>query len=166
MSKLKVFLLDTPRLEIDSTAIELERRKAMALLAYLVVTQKSHSRDSLAALLWPEADQNRARTTLRHHIWTLNKTLGDGWLDISRETIGIDSKPDLWVDVTQFQVELAACQTHDHAAAAVCLDCLPHLREAVSLYRDDFLAGFTLRDSPEFDEWQSFQTEALRRELT
>jgi DNA-binding SARP family transcriptional activator len=43
---------------------------------------------------------------------------------------------------------------------------LPHLREAVSLYRDDFLAGFTLRDSPEFDEWQRFQTEEIRRELT
>ncbi|MGE5221553.1 MAG: tetratricopeptide repeat protein, partial [Omnitrophica WOR_2 bacterium] len=31
--------------------------------------------------------------------------------------------------------------------------------------RDDFLAGFTLRDSSEFDEWQFFQTESLRREL-
>lgn len=27
------------------------------------------------------------------------------------------------------------------------------------------MAGFTLRDSPNFDEWQHFQTESLRREL-
>jgi predicted ATPase len=33
------------------------------------------------------------------------------------------------------------------------------------LYQDDFMAGFTLRDSPNFDEWQFFQTESLRREL-
>jgi len=39
------------------------------------------------------------------------------------------------------------------------------LTEAISLYRDDFLAGFTLRDSPGFDEWQFFQTECLRQEF-
>ena len=55
MSKLKLFLLDTPQLEIDGRPIELERRKALALLAYLAVTEKSHGRDSLAALLWPDA---------------------------------------------------------------------------------------------------------------
>jgi WD40 repeat protein/serine/threonine protein kinase len=166
MSKLKVFLLGTPQLEIDNTPIELKRRKAMALLAYLAVTEKSHSRDSLAVLLWPEADQGRARTLLRRNLWALNKALGEGWLDISREAIGLAAKPELWVDVNQFQLALAAGQTHEHTAAAVCPDCLPHLREAVSLYRDDFLSGFTLRDSPEFDEWQRFQTEQLRRELT
>ena len=80
MSKLKLFLLDTPQLEIDGRPIELDRRKALALLAYLAVTEKSHSRDSLAALLWPDAGQNRARSTLRHHIWSLNQALGDGWL--------------------------------------------------------------------------------------
>jgi WD40 repeat protein/serine/threonine protein kinase len=166
MLKLKLNLLGSPQLEIDSTPIELERRKAMALLAYLALTEKSHSRDSLAALLWPEADQSRARTSLRHNLWTLNKALGNGWLDISRETVGLKANPDLWVDVNQFRLALAACQIHNHIEAAVCPDCLPHLREAVSLYRDDFLTGFTLRDSPEFDEWQRFQTEELRRELT
>jgi WD40 repeat protein/serine/threonine protein kinase len=170
MSKLKIFLLGTPQLEIDNTPIDLERRKALALLAYLAVTEKSHSRESLAALFWPEADQNRARTTLRHNLWTLNKALGDVWLDISREIIGLatiepDSNLDLWIDVSQFRHELAACQTHDHTEDTVCPDCLPHLREAVFLYRDDFLTGFTLRDSPEFDEWQRVQTETLRREL-
>ncbi|HXV44106.1 MAG TPA: AAA family ATPase, partial [Anaerolineae bacterium] len=37
--------------------------------------------------------------------------------------------------------------------------------EAITLYRDDFLAGFTLRDSPAFDEWQFFQSEGLRQKL-
>jgi predicted ATPase len=39
------------------------------------------------------------------------------------------------------------------------------LGEAVELYRADFLTGFTLADSPEFDEWQFFLAESLRREL-
>ena len=40
---------------------------------------------------------------------------------------------------------------------------LGHLSAAVDLYREDFLAGFTLPDSPTFDEWQFFQRESLRQ---
>jgi tetratricopeptide (TPR) repeat protein len=36
----------------------------------------------------------------------------------------------------------------------------------VTAYTGDFLSGFTLRDSGEFDEWQAAQAEGLRRELT
>ena len=39
------------------------------------------------------------------------------------------------------------------------------LIEAAALYRADFLAGFTLADALEFDEWQTYQTETLRLEL-
>jgi len=39
------------------------------------------------------------------------------------------------------------------------------LEEAAVLYRGDFLDGFTLRDSPAFDDWQLSQSEALRRRL-
>ena len=39
------------------------------------------------------------------------------------------------------------------------------LETAVTLYRDDFLAGFSLRDSIPFDDWQLQQQESLRREL-
>jgi predicted ATPase len=65
----------------------------------------------------------------------------------------------------EFQRHLAGCGGHNHLAEAACPDCLTPLTEAAALYRDDFLAGFTLRDSPDFDEWQYFQSESLRREL-
>ena len=39
------------------------------------------------------------------------------------------------------------------------------MREAVEVYRDHFLAGFTLPDSPDFDEWQFYQAEQLRNNL-
>ena len=41
---------------------------------------------------------------------------------------------------------------------------LDPLQAAVALYRGDFLAGFSLRDSVVFDDWQRFETERLRRE--
>ena len=43
--------------------------------------------------------------------------------------------------------------------------CFTALNEAVALYRDDFLTGFSLSDSPNFDEWQQAQTESLRQGL-
>ena len=37
------------------------------------------------------------------------------------------------------------------------------MHKAALLYRGDFLAGFSLRDSANFDDWQFFQQEAMRR---
>jgi predicted ATPase/DNA-binding SARP family transcriptional activator len=150
----------------------------VALLAYLAITGESHSRDTLATLLWPEQDQSRARAGLRAALATLKKALGEGWLDLDRESAGLSpevasstsdpsSAPERerWLDVAEFRGRLAECRTHDHPEEQVCPDCLSILAEAAELYRDDFLAGFTLRDSPAFDEWQFFQTEGLRNEL-
>lgn len=166
MADVRLSLLGAPLLEVGGGPVELERRKTVALLSYLAASGKGQSRETLAALLWPEADESRARSGLRRELSILNKALGEGRLEIERDTIRLNPGPELWVDVRQFEAELAACRTHGHATDAVCPDCLPHLQEAVSLYRGDFMAGFTLRDSSVFDEWQHFQTESLRRDLT
>ncbi len=165
MSGLRVFLLGPPRIEHDGAPVEFGTRKAIALLAYLAVTQRSHSRETLAALLWPEHDQAHARAALRSTLWALNKALTGAGLGIERETIGLERSAGLWLDVDYFHDRLAECHTHGHPADDVCHTCLPSLAEAVALYRDDFLAGFTLRDSPDFEEWRFFQAESLRREL-
>jgi DNA-binding SARP family transcriptional activator len=80
MSQLALFLLGAPRLERDGAPLQVERRKAMALLAYLAVTGRAHSREALAALFWPEHDQARARAALRRTLSSLNVALGAAWL--------------------------------------------------------------------------------------
>ena len=65
MSHLALFLLGPPQIKLDNTPIEFDRRKAVALLAYLAVTGETHSRDTLATLLWSDYDQQRARAALR-----------------------------------------------------------------------------------------------------
>jgi predicted ATPase len=75
------------------------------------------------------------------------------------------SEQGIWLDVAEFRDRLIECRSHGHPAQEVCPACISSLTAAVALYRDDFLAGFTLPDSPAFDEWQFFQTEGLRREL-
>jgi hypothetical protein len=52
-------------LELDGAPVETDRRKALALLAYLAVTKQSHSREALAALFWPDYDQSRACRALQ-----------------------------------------------------------------------------------------------------
>jgi predicted ATPase/DNA-binding SARP family transcriptional activator/Tfp pilus assembly protein PilF len=178
MVRVALFLLGSPRIERDGAPVRVDRRKAVALIAYLAMTGESHSRDTLATLLWPEHDQSRARAGLRAALSTLKKALSDGWLGVDRESVGLNpdvaplasapgsaSERELWLDVAEFRGKLAECRTHGHPEEQVCPDCLPALAEAAELYRDDFLAGFTLRDSPAFDEWQFFQTEGLRNEL-
>ncbi len=165
MPRLALFLLGLPRIVCNGEPIALDRRKAVALIAYLAVTGRSHSRDTLATLFWPEHDQSRARAGLRRVLSTLRKALGAGWLDVDRETVGLNRDADIELDVRELRNRLAESQTHGHPEDQVCPACLSSLAEAATLYRDDFLAGFTLRDSPSFDDWQFFETESLRSEL-
>ncbi len=165
MSRLSLYLLGPPRIERDGVPIKVDTRKAIALLAYIAITGESHRRDSLVNLLWPEYDQTRGRAALRRTLSALRKALADDWLDVDRETIGLNPSADIWLDVDQFRSHLAKCLTHGHPASEVCLACLAPLTDTVALHRGDFLSGFTLKDSFNFDDWQFFQADALRREL-
>jgi DNA-binding SARP family transcriptional activator len=165
MSRLALYLLGPPRIELDKKPVHIGRTKAVAMLAYLAVTGSPHSREALATLLWPESTSSRARASLRRVLVTLRQALGEEWLDLRPETVGLNPNENLWLDVAAFQDRLVVCQTHDHPPDQACPDCLPLLAEAVELYRDDFLAGFTLPDSLAFDEWQFFRAERLRDEL-
>ena len=71
---------------------------------------------------------------------------------------------DFWCDLHEFERCCASCppRTVDDEACARSRASWEH---ATSLYTDDFLAGFTLRDSAAFDDWQFFQAEGHRNAL-
>jgi predicted ATPase/DNA-binding SARP family transcriptional activator/class 3 adenylate cyclase len=165
VSCLSLYLLGPPRIECDGVLITVDTRKAIALLAYVAITGEIHRRDALVNLLWPEYDQTRGRAALRRTLSALKKGVGGDWLDVDRETVGLNPGADIWLDVAQFRAHLAECPTHGHPASEVCSACLTPLTDAVELYRGDLLSGFTLKDSFNFDDWQFFQADALRREL-
>jgi DNA-binding SARP family transcriptional activator len=165
MPQLALYLLGPPRVEREGQAVHIGRRKAVALLAYLAVEPRRHSRDALATLLWPAYNQREARADLRRTLSVLSRTLGRGLLTTDRETTGLDPDAELWLDVDAFRQRLLECEAHGHPVQGACPVCLAPLTEAVELYHDDFMAGFTLPDSPAFDEWQRYQTQGLRDEL-
>lgn len=141
-------LLGPPRVERDGTPVAPDTRKAIALLAYLAVTGQSQSRDRLAALLWPEADQERSRGALRRTLSALRGVIGGEHLSTDGLKITLD-RAGLECDIVRFRALLAEGRLADAAHA----------------YTGDFLEGFSLRDCVEFDEWQAHEAEALRREL-
>jgi len=166
MTQLTIYLLGTPRFERNGENINLDTRKASALIAYLAIAKQRQSRDTLAALLWPEFDQTHARATLRRTLSTLNKALDGSWLEISREYISLNFNAGIWVDVDEFHTLLSECRSHDHLPTETCSKCVKPLSAAVELYGGDFLAGFSLRDSSNFDDWQFYQADSLRRDFT
>ena len=158
-------LLGPLRLERDGSRVEIHRRKVMALLIYLAVTGRRHPRDSLAALFWPEYDQVSARAAFRRALSELQKTLGVKRILVEQDSIQLEPNADFYLDINEFRRRLDAYRAHGHHPSDPCPDCLAALTEAALLYKDDFLTGFSLRDSQEFDEWQILQTEILHREL-
>jgi predicted ATPase/DNA-binding SARP family transcriptional activator len=165
MPRLTLRFLGPPLIELDGEPIHLGRHKAVALLAYLALTCQPHSRDALATLLWPELDQGHARGQLRRTLSLLNRTLGNEWLFVDREMVEWVGKADAWIDVDAQREHLAVCAAHGHSSEQACPDCISLLEESVDLYRDGFLAGFTLPDAPAFDEWQFFEGEGLRDQV-
>ena len=165
MQKIALSLLGAPLLEVEGAPVHVDTRKAIALLAYLAITRQPHSRDTLAALLWPDYSQTNARAALRRTISALHRSLGKPLLESRQELLYLPNSTGLWVDTWEFYHCLAECKSHPHPASQACPQCLPWLSQAANLHRDTFMAGFSLRDSAEFDDWQFFQSETFRREL-
>jgi DNA-binding SARP family transcriptional activator len=159
MSHLSIALLGAPEILIDGAPLRIDTRKAIALLAWLAVFGGRQSRETLAARFWPESDSDHARSALRRTLSTLNSALEGRWLAIDRAGVALVPDASVTVDVVVFRERLAASTGLTGAAEIAALEVV------VALYRDDFMAGFGLRDCPEFDDWVSLQSEQLRREL-
>ena len=162
--RIRTRLLGPVTVEVDGSLLAVDTRKAVALLVFLAVTRLPASRESLAALLWPEADGPDARGALRRTLSVLRAGLGDAGLIVDRSTVRLDLRAfelDLW----RFEEFLAVARGHDHPGDALCAECLAALTAAAALDRGEFMAGFVLRDSEEFDEWQRAEAASHTRQL-
>lgn len=164
MPKITILLFGESHLIVDGQVVSLERRKALALLAYLALAEQRQSRDHLAALLWPDLDQQRARAALRSTIYALTSIAPGLWLNKTQHTLALD-RQQIKVDVNSFLALLQRRHSHDHPQHILCDECIDALAQAAEYYRADFMLGFSLSDSPEYEDWQLMQREWLRREF-
>ena len=80
MPSLKITLLGSPQITSEGVLVDTGRRKAVALLAYLLLSQQIQRRETLAALFWPDYPSRDGRADLSRILSVLRKKLGPGWL--------------------------------------------------------------------------------------
>src|SRR5215211_2875748 len=110
--------LGLPQVLLEDRPISTDRRKAIALLAYLAVNdvdrpRQKYSRESLSALLWPDYEQAKAFSNLRTTLWELRQILGDDWLIAEREEIHLNETSEVDLDVAHFLDLLSRSRQQD-----------------------------------------------------
>ena len=163
--RLSLQLLGLPQILLDDQPLVTDRRKAIALLAYLAVNDIGHahqkySRESLSALLWPDYEQAKAFSNLRRTIWEVHQAIGEKWLLADRESVSLNPKAEIDLDIARFQDLLGQSRQQNDPIYRI-----PLLTDAVKLYRNHFLTGFSLKDAFSFNEWAYAESEELRRQL-
>jgi DNA-binding SARP family transcriptional activator len=107
--------------------------KLLGLLAYLALEPGAHRREEIAALLWGEFPEERARGSLRQALTHLREAMGET-LHVDRATVELVGP--LRCDVSEF-LQLAPVEP----TAALAID-IPR-----------FLESLAIRGSPAFEEW-------------
>ena len=160
MAHLSLSLLGPFQASLDGEPVTtFESTKVRALLAYLAVeADRTHRRDVLAGLLWPEWPDQDALSNLRYALYNLRQVIGDrtaepSFLLITRNTLQFNTASDHRLDVAAF-TDLTGLQD------------LSGLEKAVALYQGCFLEGFSVGDSPAFEEWALFTRERLARQMS
>ena len=134
--------------------------KVPALLSYLTVTARPHSRLGLASLLWGNAPEANARKSLSMALSNLRRQAGP-YLDITRQAISFNREPPYWLDVAHFCQRVSEALDQQETVPAE--ELVTSLAAAAELYSGDFLEGFFVRDAPAFEEWALAQREWLRQ---
>src|SRR5512137_1463937 len=109
MPQLGMEFLGLFRVSLDGKPLlTFESNKVRALLAYLATeSQRPHSRESLAALLWPEWPDRASLSNLRYALSDLRKVIGDRtasppFLLINRENIQFNQASEHTLDIAEF----------------------------------------------------------------
>jgi len=122
-----------------------QQRSRLTILAVLAVAgDRGIRREKLAALFWPESDEDRARNALRQALFALRRDLAMGELTLGTAELRLNREV-LSADVTEFDTALDAGRYEDAAV----------------LYQGDFLDGVHSSGSVELEHWISEQRARL-----
>lgn len=95
-------------------------------------------------MLWGDKPEASAKANLRKSLSSLRQSFEDA-LIITRQTVAFNRDSDYWLDVEVFESALAQDDPASEKPGP--------LREAVELYRGEFLEGFSVRRALAFEEW-------------
>jgi DNA-binding SARP family transcriptional activator len=181
MAKLEISLFGSFQVLLNGASVtQFESVKVRALLAFMAAEYaRSHTRESLAALLWPDWPQQSAMSNLRYALADLRKNIGDRdaqppFLLISRESLQLNREADIGVDIVEFEQGIGEQGTairdqgirdkgsrngdlhspilNQQSKISNQQSPISNLKSSIALYRGPFLVGFSLPDSAPFED--------------
>lgn len=145
---LHLFALGELRLEADAGVLS-RRRKPLVLLTYLARrAPRPASRVELAALLWGERPDAKARQSLRQALLELHRLVG-ARLEVTNESVRLVAT-DLSCDFVQFEEDVEAGRD----------------RDAIARWAGGFCEGGEDDGDSAFSAWADAERAGLRRRLT
>lgn len=123
-----------------------ENCKIQELFCYLLLHRNAPcSREALASQFWGESTTEQSKRNLRQALWRLQTTYSpylassdDHLVELRSERVRLNPAIDLWVDADVFAEAFALLRPQQQLSE----DAARLLREAVALYRGDFLDGW------------------------
>lgn len=172
-SQLNIHLLGSLEARVGAKPLTFPTRKTQALLIYLALESGPQPREHLAALLWPESNPERSYASLRNTLGHLQSALRrasdqaqTAYLTITHNALALNPEADIYLDLQTVERAYALARAdRSSRATPEGSASLPLLHAAATCYRGDFLAGFSLGDAPDFDDWAAVQREVWRRRL-
>jgi DNA-binding SARP family transcriptional activator len=125
----------------------LTQPRPLAVLIYLVLARPRglHSRDTLIALLWPDATQESGRHALRNALHALRTGLGERAIVTAGDTLVGADAGEIRCDVLDLEEELKGADGSAWAGEA-----------------GELLQGFHVGGAPEFEDWLAAERERAR----
>ncbi len=172
MHFLSMSMLGSFQVTMDGVDVEgFEYNKVKGLLAYLAIeSDRSHHRELLAEIFWPDRPAQMARNSLRQALSILRNAIHDRsaqvpFLIISRDTVQFNRRSDYWLDINVFIDSVTACrESLRRGGERGANTCVHWFRQSARLYRGDFLDQFLISDSPPFTEWAAAKRQEYRRQ--
>lgn len=162
MARFRTFLFGRFQTEADGRLLlGLDGAKVQELYCFLLLHRdRSHSRASLASLLWGDLSETQSRQYLRKALWQLGLALHGpacplpDSLFVEPGWVRLALADDEWLDVAQF--EQAYTRVEDIPGQQLSPALAAELAAAVALYRGDLLEGW-------YQDWCVFERERLER---
>lgn len=149
MPMLSIRLFGRPEIFLDKKSVKLARRKSRALLFYAAAHIQPVPREAVLDLLWIDLPRPAALQTLRTSLYGIKQVLGEA-VQIDQQFISLS--PQVAVDAREFQTGLERAEDH-----------VEGLEQTLSLYAGEFMQGFQIPDSAEFEDWINLEREHYRQ---
>ena len=106
MPRLELILLGPPLVRLDGQEFAWRTRKVLALISFLALEEGRQSRERLTGLLWPDAEPEAGRNSLRNTLSSVRESLA-GFVMTDRQSVRFTHSEDVHIDASELETSSA-----------------------------------------------------------